>query len=569
MTIQSLLAVARGDQPADLLLTNGRVINVYSGEIVTTDIAIADGMIAGFGQREATRRRDLGGRFVAPGFIDAHVHLESTMTVPSEYARAVLPHGTTAVAADPHEIANVLGTAGLDYMLAATDGQPLSFFFTLSSCVPATHMETAGADLAARDLAPYIHHPRIRGLAEMMNFPGAIQGESDVLAKIALALEAGKPVDGHAPGVSGPALEAYRAAGVGSDHECTRREEALEKLRLGLHIMVREGTGAKNLKELVPLITPANAHRFMWCSDDRHPHDLLTDGHIDAMIRMAIDMGLDPVTAVRIATLNPARYFNLPAHGAIAPGKRADLVILDALETVAVHQVYSRGRLAAEAGGVAPDLVWPPQAAAPPSMHIDPQTIDLSLKAEGERVRVIEIVPEQIVTTAGLARTAVRDGLAVADPDRDLLKIAVIERHQGTGRAGIGFVRGMGLVRGALASSVAHDAHNIVVVGADDRDMQAAVSQVAAMGGGLVAVCAGEVLAHLALPIAGLMSPQPISAIDAQLTTLLAAAHQMGATLPDPFMTLSFLALPVIPALKITDHGLVDVDRFAVVPIFP
>lgn len=568
MTLQALLAVARGDRPADLLLTNGRVINVYSGEIVAADIAIADGLIAGLGPREAACVHDLEGRFVAPGFIDAHVHLESTMAVPSEYARAVLPHGTTAVAADPHEIANVLGSAGLDYMLAATEGQPLSFFFTLSSCVPATHMETAGADLAARDLAPYIRHPRILGLAEMMNFPGAIQGETDVLAKIALAAESGKPVDGHAPGVSGPALQAYRAAGIASDHECTRREEALEKLRLGLHIMVREGTGAKNLEELVPLITPANAHRFMWCSDDRHPHDLLNDGHIDAMIRTAIDMGLDPVTAVRIATLNPANYFNLRAHGAIAPGKRADLVILDALETVSVHQVYSRGRLAAEAGRVAGDLAWPPTAAAPPAMHIDPQAIDLRLKAEGERVRVIEIVPEQIVTTAGMARTAVRDGLAVADPERDLLKIAVIERHRGTGRTGIGFVRGMGLARGALASSVAHDAHNIVVVGADDREMQIAVSQVAEMGGGLVAVCAGEVLARLALPIAGLMSPQPISAIDAQLTSLLAAARQMGATLTDPFMTLSFLALPVIPSLKITDHGLVDVDRFAVVPIF-
>ena len=568
MNLQSLLAVARGDRPADLLLTNGRVVNVYSGEIVDTAIAIADGMIAGLGHREAARSHDLEGRFVAPGFIDAHVHLESTMAVPSEYARAVLPHGTTAVAADPHEIANVLGTAGLDYMLAASEGQPLSFFFTLSSCVPATHMETAGAELAARDLAPYIHHPRIRGLAEMMNFPGAIQGETDVLAKIALAAEAGKPVDGHAPGVSGPALQAYRAAGIASDHECTRRAEALEKLRLGLHIMVREGTGAKNLKELVPLITPANAHRFMWCSDDRHPHDLLNDGHIDAMIRTAIDMGLDPVTAVRIATLNPARYFNLQAHGAIAPGKRADLVILDALETVAVHQVYSHGRLVAEAGCVSPDLTWPETVAAPPAMQIDPRAIDLRLKAEGERMRVIDIVPEQIVTAAGVARATVRDGLAVADPERDLLKIAVIERHRGTGRTGIGFVRGMGLTRGALASSVAHDAHNIVVVGADDRDMQTAVSQVAAMGGGLVAVYAGKILARLALPIAGLMSPQPISAVDAQLASLLAAARQMGAALPDPFMTLSFLALPVIPSLKITDHGLVDVDRFAVVPLF-
>ncbi len=323
MASETLLAVARGDRPADLLLTNGRVINVYSGEIVATDIAIVDGMIAGFGPRASVHTRDLRNRFVSPGFIDAHVHVESAMAVPSEFARAVLPRGTTAVVADPHEIANVMGTAGLDYMLDATEGAPLQFFFTLPSCVPATAMETAGARLSAGDLAPYIRHPRILGLAEMMNFPGAIQGDADIQAKIALAAAAGKPVDGHAPGVGGRALQAYRAAGIASDHECTRREEALEKLRLGLHIMVREGTGAKNLKELVPLINPANAHRFMWCTDDRHPHELMVEGHIDAMIREAIAQGIDPVTAMRIATLNPATFLtstrSVPLPRANAP----------------------------------------------------------------------------------------------------------------------------------------------------------------------------------------------------------------------------------------------------------
>ena len=568
MTAETLLAVARGDRSADLLLTNARVINVYSGEIVPTDIAIADGRIAGFGPREATHTRDLENRFVAPGFIDAHIHIESAMAVPSEYARAVLPHGTTAVMADPHEIANVMGTAGLDYMLAATEGQPLQFFFTLPSCVPSSPMETAGARLEAGDLAPYIRHPRILGLAEMMNFPGAIQGDARIRAKITLATAAGKPVDGHAPGISGEALDAYRVAGIASDHECSTREEALEKLRLGFHIMVREGTAAKNLDALAPLITPANAHRFMWCTDDRHPHDLLEEGHIDAMIRKAIRSGLDPVTAVRIATLNPATFFNQHQIGAIAPGKRADLVVLSDLEKFAVDQVYHGGRLVAANGETVADLDWPAASSVPPSIQVDVGAIDLRVEAQGRYMRVMEIIPDQIVTRSVLARARVHEGLAVADPDRDLLKIAVIERHRGTGRTGIGFIRGMGLKQGALASSVAHDAHNIITVGTNEDDMLAAVDRVARLGGGLAVVSAGKVLAGLALPIAGLMSPQPMADIDRALKALLDAARDLGAPLKDPFMTLAFMALPVIPALKITDRGLVDVHRFSVVPLF-
>ncbi|MDJ0721716.1 MAG: adenine deaminase [Desulfobacterales bacterium] len=569
MQPEALLAVARGDRPADLLLTNARVVNVYSNEIVPTDIAIAGGMIAGLGPREAGRIHDLKNRFVAPGFIDAHVHIESAMAIPSEFARAVLPRGTTAVVADPHEIANVMGTAGLNYMLAATEGQPLHFFFTLPSCVPSSPLETAGARLEVDDLAPYIRHPRIVGLAEMMNFPGAIGGDEAVRAKIALAAAADKPVDGHAPEVSGQALHAYRAAGIGSEHECASRPEALEKLRLGLHIMVREGTGAKNLKDLVPLITPANAHRFMWCTDDRHAHDLLAEGHIDVMIREAIQLGLDPVTAFRIATLNPATYFKQHRIGAIAPGKRADLVVLSDLEKVAVDEVYRGGQLAAAHGRTVAELDWPTTHPVPPAMRVDPGSIDLRVKARGRDIRVIEIVPDQIITRSVSARAGVKDGWAVADPGRDLLKIAVIERHRGTGRAGIGFVRGMGLVQGALASSVAHDAHNIITVGVDDGDMLAAVDAVASMGGGLAVVSAGRVQARLALPIAGLMSPQPMTAINQALNALQGAAQELGCPLRDPFMTLAFLALPVIPALKITDRGLVDVERFRVVSLFP
>ncbi len=567
MISETLLAVARGDRPADLLMTRVRVVNVYTGEIVPTDIAIADGMIAGFGPREATRTCDLENRFVSPGFIDAHIHVESAMAVPSEYARTVLPRGTTAVVADPHEIANVMGTAGLDYMLAATEGQPLQFLFTLPSCVPSSHLESAGARLEAGDLAPYIGHARILGLAEMMNFPGAIAGDADVRSKIALA--AGKPVDGHAPGVSGKALQAYRAAGIGSDHECADQGEAVEKLRLGFHIMVREGTAAKNLKALVPLITPANAHRFMWCTDDRHPHDLLAEGHIDAMIRKAIQLGLDPVTAIRIATLNTANYFRQHQIGAIAPGKRADLVVLNDLEKVAIDQVYHGGQVVAENGETVSDLAWPTAQTVPPTMQVDTGAIDLRIQAQGRDMRVIEVIPDQIVTRSTRARACKCDGLAVADPDRDLLKIAVIERHRGTGKTGIGFVRGMGLKQGALASSVAHDAHNIIAVGANDDDMLTAVGAVVSTGGGLAVVSAGEVRARLALPIAGLMSPQPMAAIEQALNALLAAASRLGCPLRDPFMTLAFLALPVVPALKITDQGLVDVDRFCVVPLFP
>ncbi len=568
MTSEAILAAARGDRPADLLLTRARVINVYSGEIVPTDIAIADGMIAGFGPRKAARTRDLENRFVAPGFIDAHIHIESAMAVPSEYARAVLPRGTTAVMADPHEIANVMGTAGLDYMLAATEGQPLQFFFTLPSCVPSSPMETAGARLDAGDLAPYIDHPRILGLAEMMNFPGTIQGDVEIRAKITLAAAAGKPVDGHAPGVSGEALHAYRAAGIDSDHECATREEALEKLRLGFYIMVREGTAAKNLEALAPLITPANAHRFMWCSDDRHPHDLLAEGHIDAMIRKAITSGLDPVTAVRIATLNPATFFNQHQIGAIAPGKRADLVVLNDLEKVAVDQVYYGGQLVAANGEPLADLTWPAARSVPPAMRVNTGTIDLRIQAQGRSLRVMDIIPDQIVTRSAVASARIHDGLVVADPDRDLLKIAVIERHRGSGRAGIGFIRGMGIKQGALASSVAHDAHNIITVGTNDDDMLTAVGAVASMDGGLAVVAAGKILARLALPIAGLMSPQPLADIDQALNALLDAARNLGCPLKDPFMTLAFMALPVIPALKITDLGLVDVDRFSVVPLF-
>ncbi len=568
MSLEHLIAVARGDQPADLLLRNGRIVNVYSGEILDGDIAVADGHIAGFGAREAHAVVDLQGRFVAPGYVDAHVHIESAMASPQEFARAVLPHGTTTVVADPHEIANVLGMAGIAYMLEATERLPLQFMFALSSCVPATFMETAGAELKAEDLAPLISHPRVVALAEMMNFPGAIQGDAAVLDKIRLAREARKRVDGHAPGVKGPALDAYIAAGIASDHECITATEAMEKLRRGMHIMIREGTGAKNMEALLDIIRPDTVARLMWCTDDRHPHDILTEGHIDAIVRKAIGHGVPPHLAIRMATLNPTAYFGLRQTGAIAPGQRGDMVVFSRLEAPQVEAVYAGGQLVAKNGEIVDEALFPDVTPPAPAMNVNTETLAFQLSAKKEQIRVIDIVPGQIVTRQAIHTATVIDGRAVADPSRDLLKIAVVERHRGSGRTGIGFVKGVGLQRGAIASSVAHDAHNIIVVGADDQDMEAAVRRVAEMQGGLVAICNQEVMADLALPIAGLMSPEPVQWIQHRLDALIQATQRLGSPLPDPFMTLSFLALPVIPDLKITDLGLVDVNRFEPVDLF-
>ncbi len=568
METQALIQCARGERNADLLLKGGRLVNVFSGRIEPVDIAIAGGRIAGFGDYAAEKVVDLGGRFVAPGFIDAHLHIESAMASVTEFARAVVPLGTTAVVADPHEIANVLGAEGLRYMLASAEGQPLNVCYTLPSCVPATAMETAGAALGVRDLAPFMGDPRVRALAEVMNFPGVVAGDSAILEKIALARQHGKRVDGHAPGLTGRALAAYAAAGIESDHECTTAAEAEEKLSLGIHIMVREGTGARNLEALFPVISEKTMDRMMWCTDDRHPHDILAGGHVDHIIRKAISLGLDPVSAIRMGTLHPARYFGLQEMGAVAPGRRADLVVFSDLDAPRAEAVYVGGRLAAENGKMRPEMLRPPSGGLPPSMHLVPDTVDFSVPAGGRRIRVIDVVPDQVVTGQIILDAAVVDGRAVADPARDLLKIAVVERYTGKGRTGLGFVRGFGLQHGALASSVAHDSHNIIVVGADDTAMKTALEAVVRMGGGLCVVRERAVQAALPLPIAGLMSPEPMAAIRDRLDNLTAAAAAMGGALRDPFMTLSFLALPVIPELKLTDHGLVDVSRFAVVPLF-
>jgi adenine deaminase len=567
-TTAALIQAARGDRPADLLLRNGRMVNVFTGAVMLTDIAVADGYVVGFGNYKAKVEIDLKGFYVAPGFIDAHVHIESAMVAPAQFAQAVLPRGTTTVVADPHEIANVLGTTGIDYMLAASADLPLHFFFTLPSCVPATAMETSGAGLDADALRPYLHHPRVVALAEMMNFPGVIHGDAGALAKLQAMGRAGKPLDGHAPGVSGRWLHAYAVPGIASDHECTTAAEAAEKLSVGMHIMVREGTGARNLDDLLPAITPQTSRRMMWCTDDRHPHDLLAEGSIDGMVRRAVRAGIDPITAIQMATLNPAEYFRLPHVGAIAPGRLADLVVLEDLNDPVVRQVFCAGELIAEESSLVERSDWPMAAATPSAMRVAPQHLNFKIPAQGRCMRVIEVVAHQIVTRAATAEAMVVDGLAQADPARDLLKIAVVERHHGTGRLGLGFIHGLGLKRGALASSVAHDSHNIIVAGTSDEEMRAAVAELVAMGGGLVAVKGGSAVARLALPIAGLMSEQPMTVVHQAVEELLRAARCLGCVLPDPFMTLSFMALPVIPALKITDQGLVDVEKFRVVPLF-
>ena len=572
--VQNLLQAARGQRPVDLLLCNVRLVNVFSGAVVATDLAIAGGRVVGFGPYPAVTTVDLGGSYVAPGFIDAHVHIESAMLSPSEFARAVLPRGTTAVIADPHEIANVAGIKGIDYMLTAGARAPLNYYFSLPSCVPASPLETAGAKLSTEALRPYLNHPLIVGLAEMMNFPGVLHADPDVLAKIAAMHHAGKPVDGHAPGLSGRDLNAYLIPGIGSDHECSTAQEAREKLAAGLHIMVREGTGARNLDALLPVIDARTARRMMWCTDDRHAHDLMVEGHIDALVRRAVRGGLDPIIAIQMATLNPAEYFGLRHVGAVAPGRRADLVVMDDLGDPVVRQVYRGGRLVAEQGRLLPsaglDTASGDAKAEKPrgAVRLTLERLDLRVPARAKRMRVIEALPDQIVTRSASAEPLVVDGQVIADPGRDLLKIAVIERHHGTGRTGLGFIRGFGLKTGAIASTVAHDSHHLIVVGAGDADICAAVAALADMGGGLVVVEQTRVVARLALPVGGLMSDQPLAQVCRAMDDLLAAARRLGSNLRDPFMTLSFMALPVIPALKITDHGLVDVAAFKIVPLF-
>jgi adenine deaminase len=572
---EDLLAVARGDVPADTLLIDARLINVFTGEIELTEIAIAGGRVAGVGAGyEARERIDLGGRYVVPGLIDAHVHIESSLVRPAEFARAVVPGGVTTVVTDPHEIANVLGLDGIRFMLRDSEAVPLSVLVNASSCVPATDLATAGAALEADDLAELLCEDRLLGLAEVMNFPGVIAGAPSVTAK--LDAFAGRVIDGHAPGVTGKALNAYVSAGISSDHEATSLDEAREKVRLGMTVFLREATNAHNLQTLLPLVDRWTEPHLAFATDDRVPADLLDQGSVDHMVRMAIQQGVHPISAIRIATLNPARHYRLSDRGAVAPGRRADLVVISDPEHFEAEEVWVAGRKVAEGGRALFEAPAVDDSAVGGTVRLASGALDFRVPVHGETVgtgdrptvRVIRAIPDQLLTEHVEMPARVEDGHAVADPERDLAKIAVVERHTGSGRIGKGFVTGVGLKEGALAGTFAHDHHNLVVIGVDDASMRAAAGAVAEAGGGLAVANRGEVVALLPLPIAGLMSAEPVERVREGMDELLAAAKALGSKLHDPFMAMSFLTLEVIPALKITDLGLVDVERFERVALF-
>jgi adenine deaminase len=568
MTLTEKIRVARGKSPSDLLLTNARIVNVFTGEIEDGNIAVSDGMIVGTKPCPAVETIDLKGRYVSPGLIDAHVHIESSMADITGFARAVVPHGTTTVVADPHEIANVLGIKGIEYMLQTSKNQPMTIYFGLPSCVPATDLETSGARLSAEDLAPFMNLKNVAVLGEMMNFPGVIHGDPVVLSKMEMARKAGKRIDGHSPGLTGHDLNAYLVAGAASDHECTTEKEAWEKLSAGMFIMIREGTGARNLHDLLPVLNLRTASRIMWCTDDRHPRELVHEGSIDSMVREAVRCGVDPVTAIRTGTLSPADYFGFHHLGAIAPGRLANLVVFSDLQHFCAEMVYHQGKLVAKDGEMLPEIPKPAAIAVENSMNVDIFALDFKIPCKGKRARVIEIVPGQIVTRQVVKEISCKDGSVLADTDEDILKMAVVERHTGSGNIGKGLVTGFGLKTGALASSVAHDSHNIIVVGTQDSDMKSAVEQVVKMGGGLAVVDGDQIVETLPLPVAGLMSSEAVKTIQKQMDKLLTISHNIGCRLDDPFMILSFLALPVIPELKLTDKGLVDVTAFKLVSLF-
>ncbi|MEW6025776.1 MAG: adenine deaminase [Planctomycetota bacterium] len=625
--MNNLIPYARGAKPVDLLLKNCRMVNVLTAEIYKTSVAIAEGFVVGFGTYKSEKVIDLKGAYLAPGFIEGHIHIESSMLSPAEFSNTVLPRGTTTVVCDPHEIANVLGLKGIKYFLDANlperlaMGQAgrypgLSIYTMLPSCVPATDLETSGARLTARDLLKLARHPYVLGLAEMMNFPGVLYENKDVLAKLKIfdmtadglpfrsptgtkdglpfrsptgtkdglpfrsptGTKDGLPFrsptgtkDGHAPGLRGKDLSAYISAGIRSDHESFTVEEALEKLRSGMHLMLREGTAARNLETLIKAVTPGNSRRCMLVSDDRHPDDLLKNGHLDAALRKAVRLGLDPITALQMVTINPAEYFGLKRLGAIAPGFAADLVVLQDLRDFKIKIVFKKGtsirHRAKSLGGHSNNAL---RFTLYASLHLPLLTeSDFHIRSSGHRmIKVIELIPNQIVTKKTILPALIKDGRAVADTKRDILKIAVIDRHSGKKHIGLGFVKGFGLKRGAIASTVAHDSHNLIVVGTSDWDMHFAAKVIRYLRGGQIVVSYGRIMASLPLPNAGIMSDRSAQEVAEAVRKLNLEARKLGCRVSEPFMPLSFLALPVIPDLKITDKGLVDVTQFRVVGLF-
>jgi adenine deaminase len=565
--LQRKLSIARGERPAERLFKNANLVNVLSGEIYRTHVAVDDGRVVGLGDYKAKRVIDLRGAYLAPSLIDGHFHVESSMLTTREFARAVVPHGTGVVVIDPHEYANVLGLDGIRYVLESSKNLPVDFFIMLPSCVPATTFETGGARLTAEDLKRMIGDERIAGIAELMNYPGVYLGVESELAKIEAGK--GKNIDGHAPGLRGRNLNAYVLAGIQSDHESTELAEAKEKLRLGMHILLREGSTERNLATLVPLINSHNAMNCSFATDDKLAGDLVSEGHIDHCVRKAIRMGLPPMSALQIATISTARHYRLRNFGAIAPRYWADFIVFDNFKNPVVRQTYKKGILVAEEG-----KYLAPQPALVPRPR---STMNLRYKAPDDfkvrinratKIRVIEVVPNQIVTRHVIATPRTEGGQVVPDIERDLLKLVVVERHHATGNVGVGFVRGFKLKAGALGSTVAHDAHNVVVVGTSDDDIARAIDELVKMQGGQVAVSNGKVRAELALPIAGLVSDRPLREVIDRIADLNTAARAMGCKLEAPFMTLSFLSLSPIPELRLTDQGLIDAVKMRPTTLF-
>lgn len=554
---QRIIAVAAGREKADLVLKNAKYLNVFSNEFLSGDIAVANGLIAGVGKYDGKTEIDVSGKLVLPGFIDAHIHLESSMVTPAEFAKAVVAHGTTTVITDPHEIANVMGIDGVEYMIQASQNLPIDVHFMMPSCVPATEIDESGAELDCKDIDLYLDNKKVLGLAEMMNYVGVINGDKNVLSKIVTSQAHHKKIDGHAPELSGNDLNAYIAAGVYSDHECSTFENALEKLRKGQFIMIREGTAAHNLKALMPLLTQQYYSRCMFATDDKHPSDLLYGGHIDYIVKQALKNGADPIVALKTATHHAARYFLLNNKGAIASGYLADIVVVDNLEDFNVETVFKRGKLVFD-GEVkdfsAPTVDEKLAEKCFDTFHLDSVTPS-SFKVDG-KLGLIGLVGGELLTR----------NLGTADKidvENDILKIACIERHKGTNHIGVGYVKGYSLKSGAVATSVAHDSHNIITVGCNDDDIAVAVNAIKDSKGGIAVVENGKIKALLELPIAGLMSDEPLTTVNEKLENAKLSAYELGADKSiDPFMTLSFLSLPVIPSLRITTKGVFDAENW-------
>lgn len=568
MSIKHRINVAAGKKPADLLLTNTRVVSVLADMIISTDVAISDGVVVGFGNYKAKKKIDLKGGYLSSGLIDSHLHIESTLLTPAEFARVVVPRGTTSVVADPHEIANVMGERGVRWMIAESAGLPLDIYVVLPSCVPESPFVTSGAKLGPLELKKLAGLKRVIGIGEVMNSPGVIEGRRDLLRKIRLI--PGMRVDGHAPGLTGKDLAAYISAGIHSDHESTSAKEALEKLVDGLHIMVREGTTEKNLAELAKIITPANSHRCFFCSDDKSPSDLLHKGHMDDTLRRAVKAGIPPITALQMATNNAPYYFRLKRRkGAVAVGYVADLVVFDNLKNFKAKMVFKNGKLVARDGRLTVPCRPNVFMAYENTMHLEKLCAqNFKIRAEGKKARAIRIVPHQIITREEIAPVSANGDFVRSDASRDILKLAVIDRHTGSKRIGLGLVSGFGIKRGALASTVCHDSHNLIVVGENDRDMAVASNALIRFGGGFAVAAGGKIISALPLPIAGLMSERSAVEVERGYARLEKVAKNIGCKISDPFIQLSFLGLSVIPALKLTDRGLLNTGTFKFVPLF-